>query len=212
MLLDVTRHPYSFLGDHRGSGPGLSGWKTPEGKEPTWHESLLGYCNNSEERRKNAEEGMRMLGRTCGIELDYNVQTNWQPVDSQRIMLWANKSGKQEEYMTALGKKHFEQRKSASHRRTILEAVEEVGLDPKAAEALLNTNAFQDQVWESYGSTIHEKGIHAIPFFCFNSPLTDGGPFRSGRGKAEIVNGSGDPQQFLEVFEKMLHSVERASL
>lgn len=114
--------------------------------------------------------------------------------------------------MTALGKKHFEQRKSASHRATILEAVEEAGLDRKAAEALLNTDELKDKVWKSYGSTIHEKGIHAIPFFIFNSPLTDGGPFRDGKGRPEMVNGSGDPEQFLEVFEKILRGVERAAL
>lgn len=212
MLLDVTRHPYSFLGDERRRGSGLAGHATPEGNEPTWHESLLGYCNGSEHARAQAEEQMRMLGRRAGIELDYNVQTNWQPVDSQRLMLWASRFGKQEKFMSALARRHFEERTSASHRSTLLEAASEVGLDRAAAEAFLQTDELRDHVWKSYGSTIHEKGIHAIPFFVFNSTLTDGGPFRCGSGKPQIVNGSGDPDEFLRVFKNISREVEKAAL
>lgn len=44
----------------------------------------------------------------------------------------------------------------------------------------------------SYGSTIREKGIHAIPLFIFNGPQSNDGPFRSGReGAAVIISGSG---------------------
>jgi len=139
LLLNVRRHPYSFLGDSRKQGS-LAGFSTPEGKEPTWHESLLDYCRGSESARTHAEETMRDLGRCAGIELDYNVQTNWQPVDSQRVMLWARQFGKQETYMAALARRHFEMRKSASHRTTILEAAKEAGLDEAAAKALLETD------------------------------------------------------------------------
>jgi len=155
---------------------------------------------------------MRDLGRCAGIELDYNVQTNWQPVDSQRVMLWARQFGKQETYMAALARRHFEMRKSASHRTTILEAAKEAGLDEAAAKALLETDELTKEVWRSYGSTIHEKGIHAIPLFIFNSPLTDGGPFRSGKGLPEMVSGSSDKEAFLEVFETLLKRYEQAAL
>jgi len=207
----VTRHPYSFLGDSKRGG-GLAGRGTPEGGEPTWHESLLGYMGGSERARAQAEDQMRELGRRCGIELDYEVQTNWQPVDSQRVMLWAKRFGRQEAYMSALAKRHFEQRQSASHRTTILDVVAEVGLDARAAEAFLQTDELREQVWQSYGSTIHEKKIQSIPYFVFNSQITDGGPFRSGKGKAVTVNGSGDSESFLKVFEQLLQSVQRASL
>lgn len=203
MLLNVTRHPYSFAGDNPNGGVGRA-----EGTEKLWHEGLLAYCG-SEKRRQQAEEGMQELGRRCGIEINYNVKTNWQPVDSQRVMLWARGFGKAEKYMSALARRHFEEQTSASHRATILAAAEEAGLDVKAAESFLNTEELKTEVWRSYGSTIHEKGIHAIPYFVFNSPLTDGGPFRSGKGKPIVINGSGDEDLFLEVFEKLLQDVER---
>jgi len=209
----VTRHPYSFISDSRGndgSDGSLAGADCPEGREPTWHEGLLGYCGNDAERRRDAEEMMRELGRNVGIHLDYNVKTQWQPVNSQRLMLWSHRFGKQEAFMSALGRRHFEERTSASHRTTLLEAVDEAGLDVQAAEAFLQTDELSMDVWRSYGSTIRDKGIHAIPLFIFNSPLTDGGPCRNGFGRPYIVNGSSDQEEFLSIFDRILRDVENA--
>lgn len=203
LLVNVHRHPYSFLGDAKRGGT-LAGHNTPQGEEPTWHESLLGYCNGSEAARKGAEDSMRELGQNCGIELDYNVQTNWQPINSQRVMLWAHRFGLQEAYMSVLAHKHFEQQKSASHDETVLECAEEAGLDGNACRAFLATDELREDVWKSYGSTIDEKGIHSIPLFIFNSPATDGGPFRNGKGKPEMEHGSGNQQRFLQIFERLL--------
>eukprot|EP00928_Gymnodinium_smaydae_P084491 TRINITY_DN67763_c0_g1_i1.p1 TRINITY_DN67763_c0_g1~~TRINITY_DN67763_c0_g1_i1.p1 ORF type:complete len:159 (+),score=15.27 TRINITY_DN67763_c0_g1_i1:420-896(+) len=147
---------------------------------------------------------MRELGRNCGIELDYGVQTNWQPVNSQRVMLWAHRFGLQEAYMSALARRHFEQQKSASHDATILQCVQEAGLDVDACRKFLATEELRAEVWESYRSTIDEKGIHAIPLFIFNSPATDGGPFRNGNGKPEIEHGSGNVARFVDIFERLL--------
>jgi len=202
--MNVTRHPYSFQGDNPKGGVGR-----PEGTEELWHDSLVGYCGGDTKKRDNAEEMMRKLGRRAGIELDYNVPANWQPIDSQRLMLWARRFGKAEAYMSSLAQRHFEQRQSASHRATILKAADDAGLDVEAARKFLDTDELRAEVWTSYGDTIHEKGIHSIPYFVFNSPLTSGGPFRSGKGEPVIVNGSGDEQQFLGVFEQLYRDVVR---
>ena len=91
----MTRRPYSFNGDRTTvpDGAGLAGAGTPEGEEPTWHESLLGYCGGDARARDAAEASMREIGRLAGVRLDYGVRTNWQPVDSQRVMLWAARFG-----------------------------------------------------------------------------------------------------------------------
>mmetsp|Transcript_15493 Transcript_15493/g.62365 ORF Transcript_15493/g.62365 Transcript_15493/m.62365 type:complete len:208 (+) Transcript_15493:446-1069(+) len=188
----------------------MAGAKTKEGEEPTWHESLLGYCGGSARQRAFTEESMRALGRQVGIELDYGVQTQWQPVESQRAMLWAARLGKQELFMDALGRKHFEQRESASHRSTLLAVAREVdGLDAAALDAFLDTDELEDVVWKSYGSTIRDKGIHAIPVFMFG--LEDvKTPFRDdGASPSIVVRGSADPETFCDVFETLL---ERANL
>ena len=107
--------------------------------------------------------------------------------------------------MDALAVRHFERRQSASQRPTLIAACEEVGLDVAAAEAFLETDELEAEVWRSYGSTIREKGIHAIPFFVFNGPGSEGGPFRSGRaGEGYTIKGSANPETFLRIFERIL--------
>lgn len=194
--LNVKRHPYSFNGDSPPSN-------TPQGEEKTWHDGLLPYCGGCEERRAAAEIHMQALASLAGIRFDYGVQTNWHPVDSQRLMWWAGRHGKQEEYMSALAHRHFECRESASHTTTLLKVVEHLGLSVEAAEKFLASGELVDEVWRSYGSTIHEKGIDAIPFFVFNGPGSNGGPFRPGPGKATIIRGSADPEAFFQVFQEL---------
>ncbi|KAH8069655.1 hypothetical protein JL720_11959 [Aureococcus anophagefferens] len=188
LLLNVTRHPYSFNGDSRRGS--LAGHGTKEGNEPTWHDSLLGYCGGDAARRAAAEDGMRMLGRRAGIELDYGVQTNWQPIDSQRSMLWARRFGLAEEFMDHLGHRHFEQRKSASHRATLLDAGRGRPRHVRARRVPRLRRA-------------RRRRINAIPYFVFG-PVGMRSPFRSGPRAATTVNGSGNPDEFLRVFEDLL--------
>ena len=96
----------------------------------------------------------------------FGVLAQWQPVESQRLLLWAGRFGLQEEFMSALNKRHFEQRQSASARSTLLDAAREVGLDGAAAVAFLDSRELEDVVWKSYGQTIHEKKIHSVRPSC----------------------------------------------
>lgn len=214
VVLNVHRVPYSFLGDaQQGAGhkAALAGFETPEGEEPTWHESLLGYCGG-EAQRAQAEQTMLECGRRAGVELDYGVQTNWQPVDSQRLMLWASQFGKAEDFIEELGLMHFSQRKSASHTATLVEAATKAGLPRSEVEAFLRTNEGKDEVWQSYHDTIHKHDIRAIPLFVFG--LEDmGGPFRpTHSGQALVINGSADPPTFFRVLQTLYGKAVQADL
>ena len=109
--------------------------------------------------------------------------------------------------MSACNKRHFEQRESASVRATLLAACADVGLDVEAATAFLATDELEAGVWRSYGSTIREAGIRAIPLFAFSVPAIDavGGPFREpGAYESYVVRGSSGEQNFLDLFELIL--------
>ena len=84
-------------------------------------------------------------------------------VNASCRLVVTTQAGKSEIFMDHLGHRHFEQRKSASHRRTLLDAATASGLDADALDAFLSTDELVKEVWGSYGSTIDEKGIHAIP-------------------------------------------------
>ena len=202
LAINVTRHPYSFLGDNRNS----DGFLRSGG---TWHEGLIDYTDGTEEGALRAEAGLSSLARAAGISFRFDQKTDWQPVESQRLLLWAGRFGKAEQYMDALNYRHFQQGKSASDRATVLEAAKEAGLDVDAASAFLDTTELEDVVWRSYGDTIRKYGIHAIPFFVFSVPELGvvGGPFRRGEQGTEptpwIVNGSMDSDRFLEIFSQV---------
>jgi predicted DsbA family dithiol-disulfide isomerase len=116
---------------------------------------LVDYTGGTEAGALRAEAGLKQLGTQAGIEFRFDQKTNWQPVDSQRLLLWAGRFAKQEEFMTALNYRHFELAQSASERQTLLDAAADVGLDVAAATVFLDSDELSDDVWKSYGETIH---------------------------------------------------------
>lgn len=215
LQINVTRWPYSFIGDDRSGGSSLAGSSEGAELKETWHDALLGYMGNDPAKRDGAERSMAAQGMAAGIKFNYNVLAQWQPVESQRLLLWAGRFGLQEEFIAAMNKRHFEQAQSASDRATLLAAAAEVGLDAAAAATFLDSNELEDHVWHWYGATINEKGIHSIPLFCFNVPALDavGGPFRNasradGQHQPFVVRGSMDSEYFLELFEVIYRDVK----
>ena len=157
---------------------------------------------------------MKLAGRPLGIDFDYEVLINRQPIDSQRMLLWAARHGKQEEYVSALSRKHFTQGsagESASKAHTVLAAAKEAGLDEDAAASFLRSGELRDVVWRSYGD-MPRRGISAIPLFVFNVPElgVEGGPLRPHAASSEkppIVNGSMTPELFEEIFDDLYDRV-----
>ena len=69
--LNVTRYPFSFVGDSRGGGGSLKGADDGDQLTETWHDALLGYMGNSHAARRQAEEGMRAQGAEAGMRSRY---------------------------------------------------------------------------------------------------------------------------------------------
>uniref|UniRef100_A0A7S2CX16 DSBA-like thioredoxin domain-containing protein n=1 Tax=Haptolina brevifila TaxID=156173 RepID=A0A7S2CX16_9EUKA len=159
--------------------------------------------------------GMKEAGKPLGIDFDYNCYINRQPIDSQRMLLYAARHGKQEEYMTCLNKRHFTQGsdgESASKRHTVLAAAKEAGLDPQEAEAFYDSGELRDVVWKSYGE-MPKRGINAIPLFVFNVPEigVEGGPLRphATGSQPPIVNGSMTIELFENLFDDLWDQVAK---
>jgi|UniRef100_A0A7S4GPI4 predicted DsbA family dithiol-disulfide isomerase len=206
LQINVTRHPYSFVGDTQVPGREMEG---------SWHKGLIAYSGGSEARALQAEQGLQMMGAQAGVKFDFSVPVNWQPVDSQRLLLWTGRHGKQEEFMSLMNRKHFEQARSAIDKEELLDCVAAVGLDTEAARAFLNTDELRDVVWQSYGATIRDKNIHSIPLFVFNVPSIGavGGPFRARAAREpHILNGSMDPDTFLETFTQIYEATKKYTI
>ena len=215
LAINVTRHPYSFVGD-RGQQPmrqgELDGIGTDDAALRTFSEQMAGRmpAASDEKARRERMRPFLALGEAAGISFDLEVRAQYQPIESQRLLLWAGWQGRQEAYMAALNTRHFERRQSASLRSTCLAAAADVGLDAAAAEAFLETNELEAEVWRSYGATIREAGIRSIPLFSFSVPAIDanGGPFRrAGEYEAYIVRGSSGKERFVDLFELIARDV-----
>ena len=151
---------------------------------------------------ESAVEGLAALGAGVGVPFDFDVDFEWHPVDSQRMLFFAGRYGKQEAFVTALAKRHFEGRQAAGSRAAVLAAAADVGLDGAEAAAFLDGDEFRAEVWASYAATVGKHGIHSIPFFVFNGPSTEGGTFRRGDCMGEhTVRGSASSHEFLLIFE-----------
>lgn len=213
--LNVTRKPFSFLGQQPldvddGNSQQWGGFPRLKRTGP-WHERLMDYTGNPE-ARDGFERQLDQLGAAAGIKFDYSVYLNKQPIDSQRLLLWAARYGKQELFMAALSSRHFQQGsegESASKRGTLLAAAGEAGLDAVAAAAFLDTDELYDEVWESYGE-MPRRGISGIPLFCFSVPQVGlySGPFRDANADASI-NGSSNKQQFLQLLNALYTHVQK---
>lgn len=101
-----------------------------------------------------AVEGLGALGDKVGIRFDTEVQFEWYPEDSQRLLLWAAQRGKQEEIVGALAKRHFERRTSVTSNSTLVDAAADVGLDREETEAFLRSSEFRREVRQSYAETV----------------------------------------------------------
>ena len=153
---------------------------------------------------------MSQLGESAGVKFDFNAYIDRQPIESQRLLLWSGRFGKQEAFMSALSNRHFQhgsQGESASKRATLLAAAEEVGLDVAAATAFLDSNELHAEVWRSYGE-MPARGINAIPMFCFSIPEVNlwSGPFRTpknGRVANAVIQGSANKAEFLDMFKQL---------
>lgn len=215
--VNVTRHPYSFVGDRppqpQRQGE-LDGIATPSESLRTFGEQMAGRfpAAPTEEARRERMKPFLALGQAAGIDFDLEVKAQYQPIDSQRLLLWAARFGKGEEFMSALNRRHFERRESASLRTTVLAAAGEVGLDVGAATEFLESDELEDEVWRSYGATIKQANIRAIPLFAFSVPSLGaiGGPFRpAGEYESYIVRGSSSHETFLQLFELIFRDAAR---
>ena len=103
----------------------------------TWHEGLVDYTGGTEAGALQAEQGLSHLGAAANIKFRFDQRTNWQPVESQRLLLWAGRHGKAEGYMDRLNYRHFELGESASERSTLLDACGDAGLDTTVSVSVL---------------------------------------------------------------------------
>ena len=88
LTLNITRRPFSFLGQQPADQDRLT-----LKRKGIWHDRLMDYAGNPA-GRDQFEAQMTTLGEAAGVTFDFNAYIDRQPIESQRLLLWAGRFGK----------------------------------------------------------------------------------------------------------------------
>ena len=211
LTLGVNRHPYSWAGDDRTVDQGKFKMFS-EGEFMRQERAARG--NESVPFKKLTE-----LAAEASIKLNKDgrgVEMRWQPIDAQRLLLWASRFGRMEHLAENMSKRHFEENESCADRENLINAVRDTpDLDVQAAQTFLSSDELVQDVWDSYGRMIRYWGIKEIPVFIFNRPQTPSVfslDFDERRMKRPyIAVGATDEAKVVEIFELIMAESDQQS-
>lgn len=141
-----------------------------------------------------------MLGERYDIKYCWKGMTStaW---DSLRLVLWAQTLGLNEEFMAALGWRHFGRAARLADHAVLADAAEEAGLDREQAMAVLKSERYSAELQQGMKKwqkdiTMVDTGLSALPCFIFRSTNPE-------HTEVERLQGSLPQSQFEEVFRKL---------
>lgn len=123
-------------------------------------------------------------GAALGYEFKFPVGGRvYNTFDAHRLIHWAAEFGLQTKLKLALFDLYFQQAGDPSDHQQLLNVVESVGLDPAAAEQILNSDQYQQAV-RSDQALSQQQEITAVPAFIFAGKYLVSG----GQPKETFVN------------------------
>ncbi len=114
-----------------------------------------------------------MQANVCAIAdgegLCYNLDDTMSgnTFDAHRLLLWAGTFGKQDELLEAMYSNYFEKSKPLFAHTDLVAVALSVGIDADAAEDLLNSHNFADEV-NADRNLSAQLGATGVPFFVFD--------------------------------------------
>lgn len=146
-------------------------------------------------RGKGVNERVTMAGRQVGIPFAYEkmkVQPN--TLNAHRLMLFAERTGKQDELAEELFRAHFIEGANLTDRDTLADIAGRVGLDRKAAFDYISGDTDREQISRA-DVEARSAGIGGVPFFIFNRKVG--------------VSGAQDPEMLLDAMEQALDDSDK---
>ena len=132
-------------------------------------------------------------GEAIGFTFDLEKRSHfYNTFDAHRLLLWAVQEGRQIELKKILLRAYFSEGQNPSDRQTLVRLAAEAGLDAVAAQEVLASGAFAQEVRE-LEEFYRQRGINSVPAMILN-----------GR---HLVSGS----QSVEYYEQMLRQMAQAT-
>ncbi|NML46498.1 DsbA family oxidoreductase [Ramlibacter sp. G-1-2-2] len=161
----------------------------PEGQDVTEHIQQK-YGATAEQQAKN-REAMADRGAAVGFEFRREGRGRiWNTFDAHRLLTWAGEQGAQQQraLKMALLQAYHGQARNPSDPAVLLDVVEGVGLDRAAAQEVLQSGRYADEVREAERH-FQQLGIQAVPSVIVNN--------------RHLIQGGQPP----EVFEQALRQI-----
>ena len=178
VAVDVTFQPFE-----------LNPQMGPEGQDMTEH--LAQKYGSTPEQQAQARAGIAHRGAAVGFSFRKEGRGRiWNTFDAHRLLMWAGEQGAQQQRdlkMALLKAYHGEGRSPADH-TVLAEAAEAAGLDRAAAEDVLASGRYAEEVRERERH-FQQLGIHAVPSVIVND--------------RHLIQGGQPP----EVFEQALRQI-----
>ncbi|MHB1073969.1 MAG: DsbA family oxidoreductase [Gemmatimonadaceae bacterium] len=133
-------------------------------------------------------ERLRTMGEVEGIQFDWErVRTAPNTVDAHRLILYAERRGREWPLADALFRAYFAEGRDLNDRDTLTEIAAGKSLDPVDVRALLEGTSGAAEV-EASRRAATELGVEAVPFFVFDGTVA--------------VSGAQPVELFLEVLDR----------
>lgn len=130
--------------------------------EPTRDYLAQRYGGNVDAMMRNAERAAAMEG--LELRLGQSVACNTR--DGHRVVALARRHGRQDEVLLRLMRAHFEEGADLGDRAVLARLAEEAGLDAGQASAMLETDAFEEDVNADLDQA-RALAVRGVPFFLF---------------------------------------------
>jgi len=161
----------------------------PEGQDINEH--LAQKYGAGPEQLAHTREAIRQRGEALGFTFTMGARSRiYNTFDAHRLLHWAHTQGGslQRDLKLALFTAYFTEGRNPGAHEVLLGAAEAVGLDRSAAEALLASGAFADEVREAE-AFYQSQGISSVPAVIIND--------------RHLISGGQPP----EVFEQALRQI-----
>jgi predicted DsbA family dithiol-disulfide isomerase len=102
-----------------------------------------------------------------GLCYDLTETLSGNTVDAHRLILWAEKIGKGDELLEAIYSAYFEKKLPIFSHEDLIAVATSVGIDSIAAQGLLDSSEYADQVSEDQ-NLAHQLGANGVPFYAID--------------------------------------------
>jgi predicted DsbA family dithiol-disulfide isomerase len=137
-----------------------------EGQDITEH--IAGKYGSTPEQQEQSREMIRQRGAAVGFTFAMDKRSRiYNTFDAHRLLHWAEEEGRQKELKHALFEAYFTNGEDPSAHEVLLRAAEKVGLDRAAAQQVLQSGQYADEVrmLEQYWQ---QAGVRSVPAIVVN--------------------------------------------